>query len=245
MDCLFPPALSEGQLGAYVEGEATRDITEHIAHCPPCQQRATRLAQQQRRLAAALYRAACPSSLELGEYQLHLLSPGQMQTIQAHLQSCPHCNRELAELRGFLADEPALSPIETGPGFLAPLRVLIAQLVDHVTQANPFGGPTPALAGLRGTPEEQYVYTADEIQVILEVKDDPEHLDRRVILGLILGLVLSEPGEVQLYQAQQALARSEIDELGNFVCSALPPGIYELVIRSGDVEVQIPNFHVA
>lgn len=244
MDCLFPPALSEGQLGAYVEGEATRDITEHIAHCPPCQQRATRLAQQQRRLAAALYRAACPSSLELGEYQLHLLSPGQMQTIQAHLQSCPHCNRELAELRGFLADEPALSPIETGPGFLAPLRVLIAQLVDHVTQANPLGGPTPALAGLRGAPEEQYVYAAGEIQVILEVKDDPEHLDRRVILGLILGLVLSEPTTVRLMQVGQTLATQAVDELGNFVFSDLPPGQYELTLYTPDSEVQLQHVNV-
>lgn len=244
MDCLFPPALSDGQLLAYVEGEATPDITAHMAQCPPCQKRATALARQQRRLRATLYRAACPPSLALGEYQLRLLPPARMLSIQTHLQSCPHCQRELAQLSGFLADEAVAPMIETGPSPLTSVRVLIAQLIDQMTNANPFGGPTPALAGLRGAPEEQYVYAAEEIQVIIEVKDDPQHVDRHVILGLVLGLDLSQPAMVSLGQVGQMLATEAIDDLGNFVFAALLSGLYTLQIRATEVEVQLPDLQI-
>ena len=50
-------------------------------------------------LTAQLYRITCPSSEELGEYHLHMLPAEQTTAVAQHLRTCPHCTRELAELK--------------------------------------------------------------------------------------------------------------------------------------------------
>src|SRR5688500_11337512 len=123
MECISPPALTDGQLLAYVEGDADADTAAHIHRCAYCRERAPDLAQVNRQLAARVYRVACPSSVELSEYQLGLLTAEQMPAIQQHLQDCLHCTRELQQLGGFLADlAPALEP-DLLQGIVEPIRI--------------------------------------------------------------------------------------------------------------------------
>lgn len=58
-------------------------------------------------LRAALYRQNCPTTMELGEYQLGLLAEPDAIRLKAHLDSCPHCQAELNRLSDFLAEEAA------------------------------------------------------------------------------------------------------------------------------------------
>src|SRR5512143_2560935 len=94
------------------------------------------------RLRARLYRANCPSSLELGEYHLNLVSPSRKLVIAQHLRTFPHCTREVAQLEDFLR---ILAP-DREEGLFGPARVIIARLVG------PAGQPAfaPAVAALRG-----------------------------------------------------------------------------------------------
>jgi anti-sigma factor ChrR (cupin superfamily) len=60
------------------------------------------MAKLENQLSKVLYRAFCPETLELGEYQLGMLSSKQANKIQTHLAECPHCRAELAQLKSFL-----------------------------------------------------------------------------------------------------------------------------------------------
>ena len=55
-------------------------------------------------LTKKLYRAACPDSLELGEYQLGMLQAERKAWIQTHLAECRFCTAEVAQLNGYLTD---------------------------------------------------------------------------------------------------------------------------------------------
>ena len=96
--CVAPPELTIEQLHAYVEGESGADVTAHIQRCPYCRSRARRLAGFQKQLVGRLYRADCPPSLELDLYELGQLPPQRRAELAAHIERCPYCSQELAEL---------------------------------------------------------------------------------------------------------------------------------------------------
>jgi hypothetical protein len=240
MDCISPPPLSDGQLGAYIAGDADPVTTAHLAHCTYCRERARAFARINQQLAAHLYRADCPSSLVLGEYELGLLPAEQTLAIQQHLQLCPHCPRELAQLNGFLA---AVAPdLEPDPLQVIGQRVrmLIAELVDRAAGLTNAGGLAPALAGLRGDAVEQLAYQAEEFQIILETQPDPTQSGRTTLLGLLLGADQPQTLVAHLRQADLPIETAPVDELGNFIFSALPAGQYDLLLSGDDVEVHIP-----
>ena len=85
------PELEDGQLLAYLDGEAEPEIVAHVAQCEACGRRARELARLQDRLAAGLYRHDCPATTDLGEYQMGLLPQAQAVIIGQHVEDCPHC----------------------------------------------------------------------------------------------------------------------------------------------------------
>ena len=96
MSCDEPPALSDLQLIAAIDGEAPPEVVRHLRSCPHCAERADALAQTQQHLRAQLYRAFCPSSQRLVEYRHGALGYEQRAAIATHVANCPHCTRELA-----------------------------------------------------------------------------------------------------------------------------------------------------
>ena len=60
-------------------------------------------------LRAALYRHDCPTTMELGEYQLGFLVEPEALRVKAHLGDCPHCQAEFSRLIEFLAVETVVS----------------------------------------------------------------------------------------------------------------------------------------
>lgn len=62
------------------------------------------MAKFENQLSNVLYRAFCPDPLELGEFQLGMLSAQQANKIQIHLAECQYCRAELAQLKTFLEE---------------------------------------------------------------------------------------------------------------------------------------------
>jgi len=175
----------------------------------------------------------------LGDYHLGLLAPSQAVTVAQHLRECPHCAREVAQLRDYLRE---LAP---EPGPLEQVKTLIARLVGGRGADQGYGelAPAPAFAGLRGEQEEPYIYQADHIQIGIEVQDDTELPNRKVLLGLITGLE-SRGFMIRLSQAGQIVTSALVDETGIFFIPHLAPGHYELTLTGPEIEIRFPILEV-
>lgn len=248
MACVSPPELGDRELLTYIDGEANQQVVAHLERCPHCREKARRLARLQDRLTARLYRFTCPSPMELGEYHLGVLPRDRAAAVARHLAECPHCTREVAQLKGYLA---GLAPtLEPGPleWVKERVRVLVARLVG--------GGPegdllrrmkqtamAPAYAGIRGGEEGPHLYEADDVQVAVEIQDDAERQDRKALLGLVTGIDTREL-KAHLWQAEQLVTTVSVDDLGNFVVSNLVSGNYELILSGPEVEIHIQALEI-
>lgn len=242
MTCISPPEPNETELLTYLDGEASPRVVAHIEQCAYCHQRASRLHRLQEQLSIRLFRATCPAPERLGEYHLGLLPPAQTETVAQHLQECPHCTREVAQLEAYMSDlAPALAPnrLEQAKEWV---RVRIARLVEGGVDTGSLLAPIPA--GIRGEETGPHVYEAGDIEVMLEVQEDAERPDRRVILGLVTGLGDPETLQIHVWRADELHTTLPVDELGNFVISGLAPATYELIVSGPETEVHIQDFAV-
>jgi hypothetical protein len=177
--------------------------------------------------------------MELGEYHFRMLPASQMLLIGQHLRSCPHCAREFAALQAFVNEDMPQSSL------VGSIKVLIAQLVKGGDGNQKADQPSfqPALEGVRGNGEKPFIYQAEDIQIILEVQEDMEQPDLKMILGLVTGLTAGG-FTVQVSQEGQTVATSLVDEIGNFTIHTLTPGTYDLTLRGPETEIRIPSFVV-
>lgn len=234
MACVRPPEVTEAELIAAIDGEADSATLAHLASCPHCAARARSIGQFQDHLRHTLFRQCCPPPETLGDYHFGLLKPARRRAIAAHLATCPHCTRELAELEAYLAE---LRP-ELEPGLVERVRVLVARLISTGTGGVGLG-LQPAYGGLRGNEEAgPALYEADGYQVSLMIDADLNHPGRQVILGLVTGE--STTGmDVHLNVDGHLVRATAVDEAGNFVLDELEPGTYQLILRHPALEIKI------
>jgi len=239
--CISPPELETVQLLAHLDGRADREVETHLEQCPHCRQRANNLAGFQEHMTARLYRLSCPSTIELGEYHLGMLPDVQREAVRHHLDTCPHCSSEVAQLKSYLSE--LTSDLEFSP--LEKVKVLIAQLVSDMRPGDlsaPFSlAPVPA--GLRGEQEGPLFYRAGDAQVTLEIQEDPQTPGSRTLVGLLIGI---DPAGFQahLWHGTERLAISGVDELGNFSVPDLEPGEYQLILSGPKTEIHIQSLHL-
>lgn len=241
MACVVPPELDERTLLRYLDGAADQRVVVHLEQCPYCRERARSLAHLQARLTAGLYRAACPSPLELGEYHLGALPRQQAAAVSRHLAECPHCSREVAQLKGYLGE---LAP-ELESSAVERIKVLVAQLMSAAGEGGRLAGATlaPAYVGVRGEEAGPRLYQAGEAQIAINVQLDSKQPDRKTILGLITGIETTAL-QVDLFRAGDPVAHVAVDELGNFVVAGLAPATYELTISGSEAEIHIQELDV-
>lgn len=237
MACVSPPELDDKALLAYIDGEADPEVVAHLERCPHCRDRAQHLARLQDRLTGQLYRSTCPSPAELGEYHLGLLPSDQAADVASHLAECPHCTREIAQLKDYLSE---LKP-DLEFSLLERIRVLVARLLRARRENG--SSKEPAYAGLRGKAEGPYLYQADDIQIAVEIQDDIERPGRKVLLGLVTDTDLQEL-EAHLWQADRWVETAPVDELGTFVIPNIAPGNYELTLSGPEVEIHIQGLEI-
>lgn len=237
MNCVDPPALTERQLQDYVDGEADPRTSEHVAKCAYCREQAKNLGQALYRLTAELYRSDCPSSHDLGEYQMKLLSATQTAIIDQHLQQCPHCTNELTQLQTYLHD---LTP-EIEYTLVEQVKVKVATLISGLSSSSaPQFSPTFAI---RGDDNTSFLYEVDDAQIAIEVQDDDENPDLKTIYGIITGLDIA-PLTVQLWQSDQKITTTNVDDLFTFQLSTLNSGMYDLVLVGDDVELHVQGLMI-
>ena len=184
-----------------------------------------------------LYRADCPPSVELGEFQLGLLERARAVWIGQHVADCPHCNHELAELTGFMSqvapqlpaaefDSPTGRVAGATARLSARLKVLVAQLFT----------PTPGQTAwaVRGdeTADAPQIFNVGDLQVSIETQIDPAQPSQRCLLGLISGAdTLGWRAHVWQAGGQtgQFIITVEVDEFGNFTVPPVAAGNYQII----------------
>jgi hypothetical protein len=240
MKCITSPALEDIEIAKYVDGEADEAVIAHIKECPFCRERASRWTLLQNRLKKQLYRVDCPSPMELGDYHLRLLAAPQMLLVAQHVQGCPLCRREVADLDEFLKDP--LPEI----GLLRRAKVLFARLTGGPAAAGEQASAGSALPELRGSAKGPLTFGADGILIILQVEPGNEGKAK------ILGQVAAEDQDqwtgalVELRQGHRLLFSSTVDDLGAFRFEGVIPGTQRLRIISKDNSlIVVSNFEVS
>jgi hypothetical protein len=240
-NCALPPALDEKQLLAHIDGEAGRQVADHLAKCPYCRDRANELRRLQENLTARLYRLACPSSQELGDYHLGLLPVGRAAAVAGHLRECIHCTREISQLKDYLIE---FAP--TAPGPLEGFKVLIAKLIGEKGERRQPGefALAPAFAMLRGDAQGPVLLEADGILITLDIQPAAE--GRATILGQVAAQEQDAwtGARVELRQGGELQGTATVDDLGAFRFESISSGSGELQIHPARGPVVQANIHV-
>jgi hypothetical protein len=185
-------------------------------------------------LSSHLYRISCPSAQDLGEYHLQMLSDDQTRAVSRHLKTCPHCTKELAQLKAYLnelAPDLEYTPMERA-------KIWIARLLPGGLGS----GPTPAFA-LRGETDGPLIFEAGSYQLTLEIQGDPADPGSRTILGLVIGGADSLQ-RVELWQDGRPIQDTIVDDLGNFIFAGVQPGSYDLILSQVAAEIHVQAFTV-
>lgn len=227
-NCVSPPELDDRQLLMFLDGERPAHIAAHLEQCPYCRERSRKLAGMQNYITSQLYRLTCPTSIELGDYTLGMLSAGRAAMVAAHVHDCPHCTQEVSQLTDYLGvflPTPKVSPLEQ-------VKVLVAHLVGGMRTGTLYGGMTlaPAYATLRGGPLGTITMQAEGILIVLEVQ--PTATGRVGILGQLNADEQDRwtGAKVELRQADALQATVSADDLGAFRFEGILPSSTELLI---------------
>ncbi|HSN75034.1 MAG TPA: hypothetical protein VL334_08080 [Anaerolineae bacterium] len=245
MICQNTPQFDDVELLMTLDCEADPEVAMHVSQCPRCQQRSAELAGLQRAAAARLFRATCPSSLEVGEYHLGMLPASRSASVQQHVAACPYCAQELTQLGSFLnIADPYLHPAPW-EAIKRNVQIIVARLTSGPRPGSLFGQPAlaPALAGLRGEQRSPLTYEAGDAQIILEVQDGEQQAGRKTLIGLVLGWDNQEI-VVRLWRDERLVSTVTVDTFGNFAIDDLAPGQYEMFVTSEPAEVHIQDLNI-
>ena len=257
-----------------LDGEPLSEVSQkHLASCPTCKQRVALYAGMNTFLTSSLYRSECPTPTQLANFctpiSLGFLSERERGAIAEHINICPLCSAEVATLRRdsaatdlFPESEPSV--LATVQSFSAPatVRRLVATLQTQrpklVTRNAPNGGDG------NSTSESNWPkhYKAETLDISL-------HLSRGsngeiMLLGLFTSTDPNQDIEafegctVDLYTYPIAqkdhlqqnghiagpLLSTYIDDLGNIVFKAVPPGIYTMLLHLPDAELSIEGIKI-
>jgi hypothetical protein len=238
-NCVTPPELEDQQLLAYLDDpEAHPETARHLEICSYCREKASALERYQKRLTSYLYRVTCPTPIELGEYHLRMLPASRMLIVRQHLSECPHCRREIDQLKEFMNTFPGM---EGNP--LQQAKWLVAQLVS--ARGGPGAASEPSFA-LRGAGEGPIVFETDGVVIMLDIQPAGEGDVN------ILGQVAADDQDrwtgalVELRQSQELQFSATLDDLGAFRFEGLVAGSKELRIIPKDGSlVVVSNFEVS
>lgn len=180
------------------------------------------------------------------------LAANERRDVEAHVAECRRCARDFAQLekavRLMRADASEDAPrdalqyalslfnsrrdaAEHSPGFAE--RILAALTFDSARSAPAFG-----LRSSHATHARQFMYAAGERDVDLRVE--------RVEAGWsVTGQILGEcaGGRAEIESASDAPHKFEaaLNELCEFRLPPVPAGLYTLLLRLSDAEIQIPE----
>ena len=225
IDCIAPEIIQEGDISAYVEGEAASHVVTHIQQCPACTEKAAQLQQISRNLTRVLYRFDCPASEILGEFHLGRLTGNEKLSIAAHVRFCPHCRDELA-MFDQSEHETLLARIRKGlPGVT---RLIEAALLPVLNRPE---------AGVRGGPTQRYAFKADQLDILVSFQATSPGALSGTLLGTVMQVENWAGCSVWLFGEDEIVCDSRIDEQGIFIFEHVALGVYDLIIYMGETAV--------
>jgi len=227
--------IQEGDLLAYLDGEASSMVHDHVIHCAVCMAEAMELQQLRVELLAEFFRGSCPSTEQIMQYQIKELPRKQMRDVKKHLADCQHCRAELAELASVLVDKPE-------PNWLDQLTTAGRQILAAVLLPGP---SMPALV-LRGKGQQEQThqtYQAGNYQVKLTIIAPPLNEGLWQIQGKVTSAgAPSVEMHVHLWQENQMIVADDLDEFGYFELQKVKGGTYTLAVESANTSIVIFDF---
>ncbi len=227
--CSSPPPLTDDEISAAADGNASRRVRAHLERCAFCAGRVAEARRVERALARTLRRFDCPSAQSLGEFALGLAERSTAADIERHLDLCARCSAELLELRSALEAEPA-PETRSAPARRAPRRAWMPHpRLDEIVALLLPGAPALALRGESLEPEP-FVAEAGDAVITLEARPAGEGSVR--VNGMVAALEL-EPwigALALLWQEGEVRAVATLDENGGFECGPIPAGATTLRI---------------
>ena len=239
-DCIEPGAIQEWELDACADGETPLHVAEHLERCPACRARVAERMAFEHRLRRILHRHNCPSPDMLRDYHWGFLPADEHQRIASHLDICPHCAAELADLAEFVPaerSEPSGTLLDRAHQAAAQVRLVVAQILS------PAPSPIPALRGdTRGNTRDLLLFDAEDVAVSVNL--ELEETGAHTLLGQVLS---SEPvaradSYARLTAQEEGVepVQTPLDANGGFTFPDLRPGIYQLVVCLPDRRIVVP-----
>ncbi len=184
--------------------------------------------REEQQLFEKLYRVTCPEPLALGEWHLGLLEESAFDKVSAHLNQCPHCQEELAQLIENL-ERPLR--LREAPASLVKRIVLTLQTM----MGN--GGAPIARAALRGN-SWTVCYASGNYMVSLTQQTHPSGI---ALMGSLLSPTTT--GRAALRQGAAVRYDAPLSQSATFTFDGVTPGKYDLIIEVPDAELVVPDLN--
>jgi hypothetical protein len=110
-NCVNPGEIEQGDLVAYLHGDAATHVADHVARCFFCAEQVEQMRVIDARLLAAFYRTNCPTAPVLADFVLNRLPASEKLRVAVHVRGCKLCAQEVASVRD-LADTAPPSLLE-------------------------------------------------------------------------------------------------------------------------------------
>ena len=241
MDCYFQSVLTDEQLWRVIDGEADDEVRAHLAQCGGCMERLEVLQQFE----AQLKRSVHPTSQQLANFQIELLSEPATRIVAEHVAQCEICQQALALLVELSADVSVPDSLALPlPGGIpkAPKRTkstwadTARELIAHLL---PPQGSAPRLAGVNVLGYHANILTAEaeglRIHLTMEAVRNEIAVSGQLITDEEADQAAWEGATVAVTQLDiGARVITLLTDLGEFTCPPLPPGSAYLRIRSND-----------
>lgn len=241
--CVDPGAIQDWELEAYADGDVSPHVVEHLSRCPACRAWLAEALSLEGRLRQALYRLNCPSPDTLRDYYWRYLAAEQQRQVEHHLDRCPHCTAELAELKEFVTAERAESSdtlLSRAQQVAARLRLVVARIVSPARR--------PVLT-LRGQTRDVLLFSAGD--TALSVNLEQETTGAYTLFGQVLSppAALSSGDRVRLTAYRGAKEPQEtttpvqvpLNANGGFAVPNLRSGVYQLVVCLSNRRIVVPT----
>jgi hypothetical protein len=227
--CIDPTEIEEGDLIAYLHGDASLQVIEHVIRCAFCADQVEQLRMVDAQLLDAFYRGACPSAETLADFALNRLPAVEKLRVAAHVRCCELCSRELEVVHSLTDEAP--------PSLLAQLResLALALVARPVVSA-----PSPVRGEhLQGRFEVDGIIITFSIQAStltgrVRRRDSPpdaDYGDQAWLLGETIAV-------------DKDIPHSQVDRWGRFRFTSLATGSYALLLQIGDQNVALEEIQI-
>jgi len=233
--CIEPGTIDEEDIIAYVSGESTAKVRDHIARCPACRARADSYAELQSALLARLYRLHCPSPEALRAFAAGRLGGAWRKQVSQHVRDCVHCREELETIREYddLARRGTL-----GQALRQLLQIVRVQTLPVSPQPVGLRGPTIA--------PQMFRAQAANVDVVLTPLPGEQGGPPQTLVGQLIphgeeaerALRSFEGAVVELRKGGRLIAEATVDTSGGFTLPLSGTGKYEIRIYLGDMEIR-------